>query len=102
MFELQISKDSYKFLCMLYEEYLTRRDSLSKDSAKRFYTIPDFICEHFDKSDCHSCLVELKANGFIKLYIDDGFLITDDAIVYMENRFKKGISDVADFISKIL
>lgn len=102
MFEKTITKDSYKMLCLIYEEFLQRRETMSKQEAIFFNCLPDFIYEHINKLDCHDCLVELKDNDLIKLYIDGGFLLNNSAIVYMENRFKKGISEIANFISSLI
>lgn len=99
MFEKNITKDSYKMLCLIYEEFLHRRDTMSKQEAALFDCLPDIVFEHINKQDCYSCLNELKDNDLIKLYVDDSFLLNNSAIVYMENRFKKGISEVINFIS---
>ena len=99
MFEKTITNESYKMLCLLYEEYLSRRDTMPKQTAIQFDCIPDFIKIHINEFDRHSCLVELKQNNLIKLYVDGGFLLTNTAIVYMENRFKKGVSEILSFLN---
>lgn len=99
MFEKTLTKDSYKLLCLLYEEYLQRHDTMSRQIAKTFNTIPDFIYEHIKKQDCYDCLYELKKNDLIKMYVDGEFILTNTAIVYMENRFKKGISELLSFLN---
>ena len=45
---------------------------------------------------------ELQRIGFIKKGFDRKFVLCDEAIIYMEGRFKRGLSDVADFLSKLL
>jgi len=101
VFEKIITKESYKMLCLLYEEYLVRRDTMSRQSSLEFNHVPDFVKVHIKETDCHDCLIELKDNNLIKLYVDGGFLLTDAAIVYMENRFKKGASEVLSFLNII-
>lgn len=102
MFEKTITKESYKMLCLIYEEFLQRRETMSKQKATLFNFLPDFVYEHINKQDCHDCLVELKDNDLIELYVDGGFRLKNSAIVYMENRFKKGISEIANFISSLI
>ena len=100
MFELPITKNSYKLLKTIYEEYLRRVDEMPNSDAKVFFTIPDFIREQFPKKDYYIYINELKENEFVRLYCDGGFMLTNKAILFMENRVKSGISDVSDFISK--
>ena len=102
MFEKDISLETYKFLCLVYKEYIIRCDTLPKQVAAEFPDVPEIVYEYIKKEDCHECLVELRDNGLIRLYIDDGFLLNNSAIVVMENRFKKGFSEVADFVSKFI
>ena len=101
MFEKNITKESYKMLCLLYEEYLTRRDTMSRQTSAEFDYVPDFVKVHINEIDCHDCLIELRDNDLIKLYVDGGFLLTNTAIVHMENRFKKGISEILSFLDII-
>ena len=49
-----------------------------------------------------SDLTELKNNDFIKLYIEGSFILTSNAIIYMENRFKNGLVELTDFIAKFI
>lgn len=101
MFEKTITKSAYKVLCLIYEEYLQRCDTMSRDSAAEFDETPDFILAYFSQDDSYSCLTELKNNGLIKMYINGSFCLTNSAIIYMENRFKNGLSELISFISSL-
>lgn len=47
-------------------------------------------------------MLELARSGLIKIYIGGNFDLTDNGIVYMENRFVNGLKDVTDFITKFI
>lgn len=102
MFEKDISLNAYKLLCLIYKEYLIRCDTLPKEAAGEFLDIPETVYEYIKESDCYEYLVELKDNGLIKMSVDGSFELKNSAIVVMENRFKKGFFDVAEFLSKFI
>ena len=103
---MQLTKDTDKMLCLIYEEFLGRRKSgLPKSTAKAFEH-PSALQEQFLQGiledDIHDALIELSQNDLIRLYYDHGFLLNDSAIIYMENRFKNSLKEVTDFISKFI
>lgn len=103
---MQLTRDTDKMLCLIYEEFLERRkNGLSKSSAKSFEH-PTALQEQFlqgiHEDDIHDALIELDRNGLIRLYYDHGFQLNDSSIIYMENRFKNGLKEVTDFISKFI
>ena len=58
--------------------------------------------EEWLSTDANETMNELQRIGFIKKGFDRKFVLCDEAIIYMEGRFKRGLSDVADFLSKLL
>lgn len=103
---MQLTKDTDKMLCFFYEEYLTRRKSgIEKSQAKEFDS-PDQLITQFMQgtlpNDIFESLYELRKHNLIKLYVDGGFTLRSEAIVYMENRFKNGLIEIADFIAKFI
>ena len=54
------------------------------------------------ESDIDDSLMELGRNGYLKIYIGGDFELTDQSIVYMENRFKNGLKELAAFISQFV
>lgn len=103
---MQITKDADKMACLLYKKYLDKRkNGEPKSSAKRFdsnfYSDIDEL-SNWAIEDIDETINELKRAGLIKKYIDGGFTLLDDFIVYMENRFKNGLKEVTDFISKFI
>lgn len=103
---MQITKDADRFLCEIYEEYLYRRKSgISKSDAKRFST-PEELVEDFMQGtlpqDIRDGIQELYELGLVKRFVTGTFSLDDTAIIYMENRFKNGLKEVADFITKFI
>lgn len=103
---MNITKDSEKIICYIYKMYLERRkNGESKAESRRFeidfYKSDKDLSKWYD-SDISDCILELARNGYIKVYIGGDFDILDQTIVYMENRFKNGLSDVLDLISKFV
>lgn len=103
---MQLSKDADKLICCIYREYLEKRKSgSSKANAKEFdsnfyKSIKDI--SKWDSSDVSDTLSELKNAGFIKRYITGNFSLNDTSIIYMENRFKNGLTELTDFIAKLI
>lgn len=103
---MDLTKDSKKVICCAYKIYLERRkNGITRDSAKLFelnFYNDDKNLSNWAKSDISNCLEELENSGYVSTYIDGSFILLDDAIKEMESRFKKGIVDVTDFITKFL
>ena len=100
IFMSELTKDADKVICYIYKEYLERRKSgMSKSEAKRFKM--DFYQNIWRDDDVSDTLRELHSKEFIKREISGSFSLLDSAITYMENRFKKGLSEVMDFISSL-
>lgn len=103
---MELTKDADKLLCQIYAEYLKRRkNGVRKSQAIHFEAPPllveEFLCgEHPD--DVSDLIFDLAKINFVEAYLDASFYLTDNAIIYMENRFKNGLIEVADFISKFI
>lgn len=101
-----LTKDADKLICCIYKEYLEKRKSgNSKSDAKEFES--DFYLSiksisDWNSDDISDTLQELKNAGFLKMYITNDFSLNDEAIIYMENRFKNGLAELTDFISKFI
>lgn len=103
---MQLTKNTDKMFCLIYEEYLNRRKiGLSKSEAISFKN-PSILQEQFLQGiledDIHDAICELSRSKLVKAYIDHGFMLTDNGLIYMENRFKNGLTEVIDFISKLI
>lgn len=105
MSEIRLTKDADKLICLIYKDYLERRENgLQKSSAKAYPERADWpksLTDHFSVEDVRDTLRELKNNGLIRSYSYSGFALTDNAIAYMETRFPRGVSQVLDWLAKI-
>lgn len=103
--EVRLTKDADKQICLIYKEYLFRiKDGATKRQAKDFSDQtkwPESFLDEFSKADFSETMMELKNAGLIKRYIYGGFMLEDNAVIYMENRFPNGASQVLDWIAKI-
>lgn len=103
---MQLTKDAYNCLCIIYKEFLQRRkNGMSKDDARDFHsnyhlTNSDFY--QWNQEDIGEAIRELGRNGLIKIWIDGGFQLKDECIIIMENRFKNGLKELIDVVSKFI
>ena len=103
--EINLTKDADKAICLIYKEYLSKRNSgIPKKVAKDFSSRdqwPDSFSSELGFLDFLETLNELKADGFVKRFIGGGFQLEDAGIIYMEQRFPNGIAQVLDWLGKI-
>ncbi len=103
---VSLTKDADKIVCCIYKEYLERRKSGSSKSESKefeanFYRNIKSIAD-WSSDDISDTLCELKDARFVKMYITGDFSLNNEAIIYMENRFKNGLTELTDFISKLI
>lgn len=103
--DVVLTKDADKMLCEIYAVYLERRaEGRSKKAAKEFLDPLDWPEKYSDKwksEDGKETLYELKQKGYVRIMILGGFIIEDNVITYMENRFPNGLSNVLEWLGKI-
>lgn len=101
-----MTKDAEKMLCCLYHEYLNRiKAGNPKTSSRKFtkeYIKSDKILSRWHSDDFTTSQQELIKIKYLKKDVVGNYQLTDDAIQYMENRFKNNITKIAEFISNIL
>ena len=96
-----LTKSTDKVLCQLYKEYLSRiKNNISKSNALVFDTTS--ISQLFGNQDIDFEISELKKNSLIEAWITGEVLLRSEAIVYMENRFKNNVKELAEFISHFI
>lgn len=103
--ETKLTKDADKMICEIYSVYLERRANgipkkQSKDFADQSHW-PEKYRTAWMSPDGKDTLKELKSADFIRYFIYGGFELNDKAVLYMENRFKNGISEVLEWLGKI-
>lgn len=102
----ELTKDADKVICCIYKEYLERRKSgISKSEAKEFggnFYKNIKALSNWSSADMSDTLRELHDKEFIKKNVIGDFSLLDSSVIYMENRFKKGLEEITDFISKFI
>lgn len=110
MNEIQLSRDADALICVLYREYLNRRKSgVSKSSAKSFgeaKTIHDNFMPKWSVDDVNETCLELCRADLLSCFCANNIVsestLTDEAIIYMENRFKDGLSALLKYLEKFV
>ncbi len=103
---VELTNDADKMICYIYQSFLQRRkDGSSKADARRFSA--DYFSTSKNFSSWHSqdiseTLLELGRQQFVKIYIGGSFVLSDHGLVYMENRFKNNVKELAEFISHFI
>lgn len=104
-----LTNEQKRLLVSMYKEVLNRQPALSMEQANYFHDsneikrlfLPDL------SSDYVSDLCwKLKSKGYITCCSGDDLAneiqISDETIIYMENRFTNGLKDVLAFLSNFL
>ena len=109
MSEIRLTKDSDALICALYKDYLQKRKSgIPKGEAKFLggaEQIQSAIVPKWLLGDVEETLWELCRAGLLDCLSADNTVymsvLADAGIIYMENRFKDGLSDVLDYVEKV-
>lgn len=104
-----LTKDADKLICLLYKNFLyKRKNGTSKSEASYFgssHNIHEKFCSDLLFEDVDDTCRELDNVGFLNCLWADNIAsevyLTDDAIIYMENRFKNGLTELLGYIEKI-
>lgn len=104
-----LTKEQKKLLVAMYKEVLSRQPALSMERAN-FFKNSNQLIELFSldmSSEYVSTLCwKLYSKGYIICHRGDNLAndisLSDDTIVYMENRFANGIKDVLSFLSDFI
>lgn len=103
---MDITRSADKVICLIYKEFLDRRNSgASIEDARDF---SDAFCMSLPKlssmnpSDVETAFQELNDADYIKRYITGDFDLTNSGIIYMESRFGDNVKNVLDWIGKLI
>ena len=103
---VKLTKESDYLICTLYKEYRKRRsDNMPKSEAKCFGSSEEIYISFMPKAiyeDVDETCKELKRANMLKCFESDFNVLraelTDDAIIYMENRFKSNLKCLTEHI----
>lgn len=111
MSDIQLSKDADYLICLIYKYYLELRDNgIPKSDAKILgdsqnvnqNIIPEWSFEDTDDT-CRELIKKKLLDN--RIYMDNycGYMnLSDDGIIYMENRFKNGLKEVIKFLTNFI
>ncbi|MCI8592662.1 MAG: hypothetical protein HFI88_10045 [Lachnospiraceae bacterium] len=104
-----LTKEQQKILVSMYKQFLSKQPALSPEDANYFGNSDDMRDQYLPttSSDYVSDLFwSLYRKGYV--YCTKGedlaneISLTDKTIVYMENRFKNGFKEIAEFLANFL
>lgn len=101
-----LTKNADNFICHAYKYYLEQIQSGTRISQAKIVsfdtstTFKPFRNLHPD--DVKEIISEVARAGYGDMTMECNFFINDKMIVYMENRFKNGLMEVLDTISKFI
>jgi len=109
LMDVKLTKEADSLLCLLYKSYLEKRENgIPKTQAKLFGSsleIQQSLITKMNPEDVDETCWELGRLGMLNIQKGDNIayfnILTDQAIVYMENRFKGKVSEVLDYLGKI-
>lgn len=103
---VQLTKDTDKFVCVIYKRYLElRKFGADKSAAGHFPQIQELRALLFPNtsvSDLVGCISEAGKAFNMYVFIDGSFDLNDEIILYMENRFKNGLLEVVSFLAQFI
>lgn len=104
-----LTNEQKHLLISMYKEVLNRRSLLSMEKANFFKDSEEIkllFLSHLSSDYVASLCWKLHSQGYITCYPGDDLAneisISDSTIVYMENRFKNGLKDIASFLSHFI
>ena len=109
MSDINLTKDSDALICAIYKDYLEKRkNGISKNNCKHIGSSEDIqktIVPEWSFEDVEETCRELSRANLLDCNFADNIVydsyLSDTAIIYMENRFKNGLSEVLDYFQKI-
>lgn len=106
---MRLTKKSDALICLLYKEYCQKvKSGASRQKTKMFggsSDIQETIVPKWSVEDVDDCCFELSDKGLLDVKEADNCAyfvwLSNDGIIYMENRFKNGLKGVLNHLSKI-
>ena len=101
---VELTHEGDYFLCVIYKEYKARKENGKQEKDARDFArfeqwrslFPEMPPETLRTAQLECC----KA-FHMKSYMRNSFILSDEAIRYMEQRFPRGVSQILDHVSKL-
>ncbi len=102
----ELTKDADILICSIYAEYMKRvKNNISKIEANNFNSrlfLSNKVLSKCNPNDLELIsLEELRVKKLVSCDILGNFELTSNGIIYMENRFKEGLSQVIDYLQNL-
>ncbi|QIK56633.1 hypothetical protein G7059_01615 [Erysipelothrix sp. HDW6A] len=103
---IELTKDQSTYLVAVYKMYLDKiKDGQSKSQASNFesgFWKNSKYLMTWHPDDISQVHMQLSKIGLFKTWIMGDFVLQPDAIFIMENRFKNGLKEVVEFLTKFI
>lgn len=107
--DMKLTKDSDALICLLYKYYCQKcKGGTSKSEAKFLGSskvIQKTIAPKWSFDDVDETCRELSRAKLLECFYADDVVyeswLSDNGIIYMENRFKDGLDSVLEYLDKI-
>lgn len=104
-----LTNEQKYLLASMYKEILSRQPALSFGEANYFCDsdeVRDLFLPSASSDYVSDLCWKLHRKGYLVCYPGDNLAndieLTDDVIICMENKFKNGLKDVVNFLSKFI
>lgn len=109
MSDVKLSKDADRLICLIYKYYLElKNNGFSKTDAKSFgnsRNVNQKIIPEWSFEDTDDTCRELDRASLLDIFYADNecaeISLSDNGIIYMENRFFNKIDKLVDYIDKL-
>lgn len=104
-----LTKEQRLLLTAMYKDYVERSKTVGLEKANDFGDSDNINYKYFiNQTNSHvsELCLNLRDNGYLDCYPSDNkaicISITDDTIIYFENKFKNNVSKVVGAINELL
>ncbi len=109
MNDIKLSKDSDRLICILYKEYMQKRksgtDKFMASILGSAIKIKENLMPDESVEDISQTCWALHDEGLLNVCPGDNIAyevaITEDGVIYMENRFPKGLKQLLEYMKSL-
>lgn len=101
---VELTHDGDYFLCVIYKEYKARKEEGKQEKdARDFARFEQWehLFSEMPPETMQAAQTECCKTFHMKSYLRNSFILSDEAIRYMEQRFPRGGSQILDHVSKL-
>lgn len=102
--DVELTRDGDYFLCVIYKEYKSRKEKgMQEKNARDFARFEQWehLFSEMPPETMQAAQAECCKTFHMKSYLRNSFILSDEAIRYMEQRFPRGVSQILDYVSNL-